>query len=325
MDIIRVKNLVKSYELYRKESGLWGSVKSFFYRKKEFAEAVRDISFTIKEGEVVGFLGPNGAGKTTTLKILSGILYPTSGVVEVLGFIPHDRKKEFKKQFGIVMGQKDQLVRMLPAMDNFLLFKEFYEAPEGEFDKSLEELIELLDVKEFLNIPVRKLSLGQRMRCELIAALLHNPKVLFLDEPTIGLDVVAQKNIRDFIRKYNQKKKTTILLTSHYMEDIKELCERVIIINFGKIIYDGKLSDLIAKYATEKIIKITATDTISRESLEKFGRVDDYQDIRALIRVPRDRVKSVAAELISSDLPVDDIFIEDMPISDIVRAIFEGR
>ena len=163
------------------------------------------------------------------------------------------------------------------------------------------------------------------MRCELIAALLHNPKVLFLDEPTIGLDVVAQKNIRDFIRKYNQKKKTTILLTSHYMEDIKELCERVIIINFGKIIYDGKLSDLIAKYATEKIIKITATDTISRESLEKFGRVDDYQDIRALIRVPRDRVKSVAAELISSDLPVDDIFIEDMPISDIVRAIFEGR
>ncbi len=325
MDIIRVKNLVKSYEIYRKEPGLWGSVKSFFYRKKDFAEAVKDISFTIKEGEVVGFLGPNGAGKTTTLKILSGILYPTSGSVEVLGFTPYDRKKEFKKQFGIVMGQKDQLVRMLPAMDNFLLFKEFYEAPEGEFDKTLEELIELLDVKEFLNIPVRKLSLGQRMRCELIAALLHNPKVLLLDEPTIGLDVVAQKNIRDFIRKYNQKKKTTILLTSHYMDDIKELCERVIIINFGKIIYDGKLADLISRYATEKIIKITATDTISKESLGKFGRVEDYQGIRALIRVPRDRVKSVAAEIISSNLPVDDIFIEDMPISDIVRAIFEGR
>lgn len=163
------------------------------------------------------------------------------------------------------------------------------------------------------------------MRCELIAALLHNPKVLFLDEPTIGLDVVAQKNIRDFIRKYNQKKKTTILLTSHYMDDIKELCERVIIINFGKIIYDGKLADLITRYAKEKIIKITATDNISEKALEKFGKVEDYQGIRALIRVPRDKVKSVAAEIISSPLPVDDIFIEDMPIGDIVRAIFEGR
>jgi len=325
MDIIRVKNLVKRYEFYRKEPGLWGTLKSFFYRKKNFADAVQNISFTIKEGEMVGFLGPNGAGKTTTLKMLSGILYPTSGSVEVLGFVPYDRKKDFKKQFSIVMGQKDQLVRMLPAMDNFLLFKEFYEAPEGEFEETLQELIELLGVKDFLTVPVRKLSLGQRMRCELVAALLHNPKVLFLDEPTIGLDVVAQKNIRDFIRKYNQKKKTTIILTSHYMDDIKELCERVIIINFGKIIYDGKLADLIARYAKEKIIKITATDNISRKALERFGVVEDYQGIRALIRVSRDKVKTVAAEIISSDLPVDDIFIEDMPISDIVRAIFEGK
>ena len=323
MNIINVKHLKKEFEFYRKEAGLLGTLKSFFYRKKLYSKAVDDISFSIKEGEIVGFLGPNGAGKTTTLKMLSGILFPTSGQVEVLGFNPSERQTEFKKQFGIVMGQKNQLARLMTPMDNFLLFKEFCDVSDEDFNQVFNELVDLLGVRDILDIQVKKLSLGQQMKCELIAALLHNPKVIFLDEPTIGLDVVAQKNVRDFIKKYNQLKKTTIMLTSHYMDDIKELCERVIIINFGKIMYDGKLADLIFKYAKDKIIRITAHEPIKKSVLEKFGTIEDYQDISASIRVARDQVKTVAASLISSDLPIDDILIDEMPIDDIVRVIFE--
>lgn len=325
MNIISVKKLVKQYEFFRKQAGLLGTLKSFFHRKKQYADAVQGISFDIEEGEIVGFLGPNGAGKTTTLKMLSGILYPTSGEVRVLGFIPQERKSEFKRHFGIVMGQKDQLVRLLPAMDNFLLFKEFYGVSDDDFNDIVKELVELLGIQDILDIPVRKLSLGQRMKCELVAALLHNPNVLFLDEPTIGLDVVAQKNIRDFIKKYNQRKKTTIILTSHYMDDIKELCERVIIINFGKIIYDGKLSTLISTYAKEKVITVSTTEHVSREAFEKFGAVEEYQGVRVSIRVLRAQVKSIAAALIASPLPIDDIVIDEMPIDDIIRIIFEEK
>jgi ABC-2 type transport system ATP-binding protein len=295
------------------------------YRKKLYSEAVSSISFDIAEGEVVGFLGPNGAGKSTTLKMLSGILYPSGGTMEVLGFNPEKRQKEFKKQFGIIMGQKDQLVRDLTPMDNFLLFKEFCEVSNEDFKQIFDELVNLLGINDILDIQVRKLSLGQRMKCEIVAALIHNPKVLLLDEPTIGLDVVAQKNIRDFIKKYNRLKKTTIMLTSHYMDDIKELCERVIIINHGKIIYDGKLSELISTYAKDKIIKVTATDPVAQSDLESFGIVEDYQEIRASIRVPREKVKEVAARLISSSLPIDDILIDEMPIDDIIRAIFQDK
>ncbi len=325
MDVITVNNLVKRYELFEKNAGLWATIKALVNRKKSFADAVSDISFNIKEGEVVGFLGPNGAGKTTTLKILSGILYPSSGQVDVLGFNPQQRKKEFKKLFGIVLGQKNQLMQVLPAIDSFLLFKEFHELSDDEFNESFNELVDLLDVRDILKIPVKRLSLGQRMKCELIAALMHAPKILLLDEPTIGLDVVAQKNIRDFIKKYNKKKKTTVLLTSHYMEDIKELCERVIIINFGKIIYDGNFSTLIKKYAQEKVIRITATETIPKSALVAYGSVEEYDDIKAAIRVPREKVKEIAAKLIASDLPIDDITIEEVPVDDIIRAIFEGK
>ena len=205
--IISARNVSKSYVLYRKNNGLIGTLKALFFREKQFANAVQDVSFDIEEGEVVGFLGPNGAGKTTTLKMLSGILFPSSGSVEVLGFTPSQRKKDYCRNFGIVMGQKDQLTRQLPAMDNFLLFKEFYDIPDREFNETISELVELLNLKDFLDIQVRKLSLGQRMKVELAAALLHKPKVLFLDEPTIGLDVVAQKNIREFIKKYNKTQK----------------------------------------------------------------------------------------------------------------------
>lgn len=270
MPIIEVKNLSKTYEYYKKQPGLLASVKGLFKREKLYVEAVKEINFNIEEGELVGFLGPNGAGKTTTLKILSGILYPSGGEAKVLGYTPHKRQKEYQKQFALVMGQKNQLWWDLPAMESFILNKEIYEVPDKEFKDNLAELTELLDVKDVLDIQVRKLSLGQRMKCELIAALLHKPKVLFLDEPTIGLDVVAQKNIRDFIKKYNQEEKTTIILTSHYMEDISQLCKRIIIIDLGRIIYDGRLDDLMKKYASHKLLEV---DDVIREIFGSGGEV----------------------------------------------------
>ncbi|MBP6883269.1 MAG: ABC transporter ATP-binding protein [Microgenomates group bacterium] len=249
MPIIDVKNLSKSFKIYKKEPGLSGALKSLFSRKYEDKMAVNDVSFTIEEGELIGFIGPNGAGKTTTLKMLSGLLYPSSGSVSVLDQTPFDRKKDFLKQISLVMGQKNQLWWDLPAMDTFLLNKEIYEISDTDFKERVEELSELLDVKEIMHVQVRKLSLGQRMKCELMAALLHRPKILFLDEPTIGLDVVVQEKLRDFIKDYNLKYKATILLTSHYMRDVKHLCKRVVVINYGEIIYDGDLDRLMTEYA----------------------------------------------------------------------------
>jgi ABC-2 type transport system ATP-binding protein len=323
MSIIEVKNLSKNYEYYRQESGLRGAIKSFFSRETLYAEAVKDINFSIEEGELVGFLGPNGAGKTTTLKILSGILYPTSGEARVLGYKPTDRKAEYQKQFALVMGQKNQLVSDLPAMESFVLIKEIYEVPDNDFKKTLSELVQVLEIGNILDIQVRKLSLGQRMKCELVAALIHRPKVLFLDEPTIGLDVVAQKNIRDFLKHYNKEKKTTIILTSHYMEDITDLCRRVVIINLGKVIYDGAIDELIRKHAPHKLLKITfEANGIMREQVEKYGEVIDFNSYRAVIKVTRGEAKKVAVALLSSSLPVDDILIDEMDIDDVIRKVF---
>lgn len=323
MSVIQVKNLSKTYEYYKKQSGLIGSLKSFIWRKKLFAEAVKNINFKIEEGELVGFLGPNGAGKTTTLKMLSGVLCPTSGEAKVLNFTPYERKKEYQKQFTLVMGQKDQLIKDLPAIESFILNKEIYEVPDEEFKKNLDELTELLDVKNILEVPARKLSLGQKMKCELIAALIHKPKVIFLDEPTIGLDVVAQKNIRDFIKKHNREKKTTVILTSHYMEDIKELCERVIIINLGEIMYDGQLDDLIKKYAPYKLLKITFDGNgAERKELEKYGEISEFHSYGCVIKVQRNEAKNTAASLLSSNLPVDDILIDEVEVDEVVRKIF---
>jgi len=325
MSIIEVKKLSKSYEYYKKAPGLLASVKGFFHREKLFAKAVSDINFNIEEGELIGFLGPNGAGKTTTLKMLSGILYPTSGEVSVLGFLPHKRQKEYQKQFALVMGQKNQLWLDLPAMESFILNKEIYEVNDVDFKNNLDELVEVLDIKDILDIPVRKLSLGQRMKCELVAALLHSPKVLFLDEPTIGLDVVAQKNIRDFIKKYNERKKTTIVLTSHYMEDIRQLCKRVIIINFGKIIYDGQLSDLINKYATHKILTVLFdNDGVEGDKVEKFGEIVEFDKFKVVFKIPRDHVKKIASEILSSSLSLDDILIDEVGIDEVIREIFNN-
>ncbi len=321
--IIEVKNLTKTYEYYKKSPGLWASFKGLFRREKLFTEAVKNINFTINEGELVGFLGPNGAGKTTTLKMLSGILYPTSGEASVMGFTPWKRQKEYQKQFALVMGQKNQLWWDLPAMESFILNKEIYEVSDKNFKYNLDELVELLGIKDILDIQVRKLSLGQRMKCELVAALLHKPRVLYLDEPTIGLDVIAQKNIRDFIKKYNRENKTTIMLTSHYMEDIKELCDRVIIIDRGIIIYDGRLDSLIAKYAPYKELNLTFDgDGVRREEVEKFGQVAKYEPFAVSLKVNREKVKDAARKILASGLPVDDIMIDEVDVDDVIRQMF---
>lgn len=321
MPIIQVKNLTKKYEYYKKAPGLLASVKSLFHREKLYIEAVKNISFSIEEGELVGFLGPNGAGKTTTLKMLSGILYPTSGDAKVLGYKPWERKKQYQKQFSIVMGQKNQLWWDLPAMDSFILNKEIYEVPDKQFHATVNELAELLDIKDVLDVQVRKLSLGQRMKCELIAALLHSPKVLFLDEPTIGLDVVSQQKMREFIKTYNAQKKTTILLTSHYMEDVEALCKRVIIIDHGEIRYDGALSDLMDTYVDHKVLTITFTEPVQKMDVEKYGEVQEYAPLRVVLHTTKDDVKKSAAAILTK-LPVDDILIDEVPVENVIRKIF---
>lgn len=325
MSIIQVKNLKKSYEYYKKQPGLLASFKSLFHREKLYAEALKGIHLEIAEGELVGFIGPNGAGKTTTLKIFAGLLAPSFGEVSILGHNPWKREVGYQKQFALVMGQKNQLWWDLPAMESFILNKEIYEISDEVFEKNLEELTTVLDIKDILDIQVRKLSLGQRMKCELVAALLHNPKVLFLDEPTIGLDVVAQKNIRDFLKKYNETHKTTIILTSHYMEDIKELCRRVVIIDHGKLVYDGRLNDLIMRYASHKLLTITFNDQgVTEEQIAEYGEINKFEQYKVSLNVARDKVKEVASKILNSKLPVDDIFIDEVEIQDIIRKLFES-
>lgn len=323
MSTIVVNHLKKYYKVYKKEPGLLGSIKSLWHREYEEVKAVDDVSFEIQAGEIVGFIGQNGAGKTTTLKVLSGLLYPTDGKVSVLGYNPWERKSEFQKQFALVMGQKNQLWWDLPAVESFLLNKAIYEIPDAQYHKTLDTLVELLDVKDVLNVQVRKLSLGQRMKCELIAALLHNPKVLFLDEPTIGLDVVMQKTLRDFIKRYNQEFKATIILTSHYMDDVKELCKRAIIIDHGHKIFDGDLQDIIDQYARSKIITVVLSKSLPKSSLEAFGEIKSFEDPKVTFLVPRKQATSIAGKIIA-ELPVDDVNIEEPPIEAIIREVFQS-
>jgi ABC-2 type transport system ATP-binding protein len=321
MPTITVQNLSKNYAYYKKEAGLKGTLLHLFNRQKLFTNAVKEISFTIGEGELVGFLGPNGAGKTTTLKMLSGILYPTSGTAEVLGFTPWKRKREYLKQISIVMGQKAQLWWDLPARESFLLSRAIYDIAKTDYQKRLKFLSKMLDVVALLDIPIRKLSLGERMKMELINSLLHSPRVLFLDEPTIGLDVVAQKTMRDFLRDYNQKYGTTILLTSHYMEDVEALCKRVIVVNDGEIMYDGLLKSVIDRFAPYKVLKLTFLKEVRKQDFASYGDITHFESIKAELTVPRDKTTSIAAEILQK-FPVDDIIIDEMGIEDVVRRMF---
>ena len=324
MSIVVASHLYKHYKVHQKEPGMVGSLKSLFKRKHETVKAVDDVSFKIEEGELVGFIGPNGAGKTTTLKCLSGLLYPDGGFTSVLGFTPWDRRPEFLKQISFVMGQKSQLWWDLPPMETFLLNKEVYEIPGAKFNQTLNELVEVLEVKDILKVQSRKLSLGQRMKCELIAALLHRPKVLFLDEPTIGLDVVMQKKIRDFIKIYNEKYKSTIILTSHYMGDVKELAKRVVIIDKGKIVFDGGLDEIIEKYADHKLISVVFGKRVERERLAKIAEIKSFSPLKASLMVKRSDVPEVAAKLLGK-FSIEDLNIEEPAIEDIIRELFTGK
>lgn len=321
MPVIEVTNLKKYYQVHQKEPGLWGSVKSLFKRQYYDVKAVDDISFKINEGELVGFIGPNGAGKTTTLKVLSGLLYPTGGLVSVLGHDPYKRQPVLQKQFSLVMGQKNQLWWDLPPIETFILNKEIYEVPDLVYQETLKDLVEMLEVKDILKIQVRKLSLGQRMKCELIAALIHQPRVLFLDEPTIGLDVIMQKKVRDFIKEYNHRYHATIILTSHYMDDVKELCERVVIIDRGKLIFDGKLQEIIERFADHKKLSVVFQGRPSGESLKEIGEIEEYNPPHAVLRVARAEVSERASQLLSR-FAVADLNIEEESIEDIIRRLF---
>jgi ABC-2 type transport system ATP-binding protein len=321
MSIIQVDHLTKHYRVYKKGVGVWRSIAGLVRRRYELVRAVEDVSFSIEPGEMVGFLGPNGAGKTTTLKMLSGLLFPTSGEAKVLGHTPWRRDNAFRRQFALVMGQKNQLWWDLPANESFLLNRDIYGVPDEQFRRVLGELSELLDVKRLLDVTVRELSLGERMKMELIGCLLHSPKVLFLDEPTIGLDVVAQSNIRDCLSEYNDRMGTTILLTSHYMRDIESLCERVIIISGGRIKHDGPLSAVLERFNAHKLLQVKFHDGQTPTDLNNWGKVTEWRPPVATMEVDRREVPKVTASLLDR-FQVDDISIEEPPIEEVIAEVF---
>ncbi len=324
MSVIEVNGLTKSFRTYKKVPGFWGAVRGLWSRTYSETVAANDVRFSIKEGELVGFLGPNGAGKTTVLKMLSGLLYPTRGTATVLGHVPWKRENDYRRQFALVMGQKNQLWWDLPANESFELNREIYGIDRKVFHKRLDELIELLEMKDKLNVMVRELSLGERMKMELIAALLHSPRVLFLDEPTIGLDVISQQKVRQFIREYNQRHRVTILLTSHYMADIEALCDRVIIIHQGNIFFDGGLSDIVSRFADSKLIHFQCSDEPSTQAMERFGSVLENQAGHVRLKVSRNAVLKVCKQLLE-EVPITDLNIEEIPIDDVIREIFVSQ
>ncbi len=321
---IIIENLVKNYQTTEREKGLKGSIKSIISPEIKTVRALKKISFTLNKGELVGFIGPNGAGKTTTIKILSGLLYPSGGFVNVLGYDPWDRHPDFLKKISTVFGQKNQLWWDLPAQDTFELNKAIYELTDVEYKESLEELTRILEVEKLINRQVRKLSLGQRMRLELVAALLHRPRVLFLDEPTIGLDVVAQAKVREFIYEYNKKNNATIILTSHNMDDLVHLVNRVIVIDNGEILFDGGLNELVKQFAKEKLIKVYLSRETDFKKFEEIGKVKkiDYPEI--ILSVPRQSSAMAAAEILHN-FPIADLNIEEENIEDIIRRVFKGE
>lgn len=324
MGVIEIKGLSKSYRVYQKPEGLAASIRGLFRRDYRTIEAVRAIDLSVEPGEFVAFLGPNGAGKTTTLKLLSGVLTPSSGQAHVLGHVPWKRENAYRRRFALVMGQKNQLWWDLPAAESFRLHQQIYCIEPDQFVRRLDELTGLLGIGHLLSQPVRELSLGERMKMELIAALLHSPEVLFLDEPTIGLDVVAQHNIQSFLRYYQEERKITILLTSHYMKDVAALCRRVVVIHTGRIIYDGSLDGIIDRFGGHKIISILLANGHAPQGLERFGEILSIQPPRVKLRVSRAVVTDVLSGILGSTV-VEDISVEDPPLEDVIAEVFAMR
>jgi ABC-2 type transport system ATP-binding protein len=343
--MIEVNHLTRVFRTYKKPPGFWSGVRGLFHREFEEISAARDISFSITEGEFVGFLGPNGAGKTTTLKMLAGLIHPTGGTARVAGFEPAKRENAYRRIFALVLGQKNQLWWDLPASESFALLRAIYGLSAADYQRTLDELVDLLDVRSKLDVMVRELSLGERMKMELIAALLHRPRVLFLDEPTIGLDVVSQKAVRRFLHDYNRRYKVTILLTSHYMADIQKLCERVIVIHRGSKIYDGNLDRLESSAGNrQKIVTfLPGLSSVEGPGLgqaegfapgsgpafpngwsSRFGPTTRTGDGKFIVRVPSENVVAVSQEILNRG-PVADITIEDIPLEDVIAELFQSQ
>jgi ABC-2 type transport system ATP-binding protein len=317
--VIHVDELTKIYKVPEREAGLRAAAKALFKRHTRDVHAVNGISFGIEAGEVVGFLGPNGAGKTTTLKMLAGLLYPTSGEARVLGHIPSKREREYLRRMTMVMGNRNQLQWDIPAMDSFELNRAIYRLRRDDYVAMRDELIELLDVGDLVRKPVRNLSLGERMKVEIVGALLHRPQVLFLDEPTIGLDVTMQKRIRTFVAEYNRRHGATVLLTSHYMADVEALCKRVIVIHHGRILFDGALASLADEFAAYKTIGVVLQN--GGAALDRYGEVVQHEGDRIALRVPKAETSRVAARLLA-DHEVLDLTIEEPPIEDVIESVF---
>ncbi|MER3553808.1 MAG: ABC transporter [Meiothermus sp.] len=323
MSQITAQALSKHYPVALKDPGFAGTLRHFFSRKYRQVEAVKAVSFRIEPGEIVGFLGPNGAGKTTTLKMLSGLIHPTSGTVEVAGHIPYRREATFLKKITLVMGNKQQLIWDLPAGDSFRVNSAVYEIPEAEFKNRVGELTEMLGLEDKLTQPVRKLSLGERMKAELLAALLHRPQVLFLDEPTLGLDVNAQVAVREFLREYNRRYGATILLTSHYMADITALCPRVLMVHQGRLIYDGELTRLLDRFAPYREVSLKLGKPVKRGTLERFGEVRELDRLEARLLLRREALVSGVDQMLQ-ELPVDDLEVREPAIEEVIGQVFEA-
>src|SRR5687768_1838095 len=316
MSVIEIRGLKKSYRVYQKKEGLRAALSGLFHREYREVQAVRGIDLDVDQGEFVAFLGPNGAGKTTTLKLLSGVINPTGGEARVLGYVPWQRDNAFRRRFALVMGQKNQLWWDLPAQESFRLHQQIYRIDPVAYQRTRDELTELLTVRDLLQQPVRELSLGERMKMELIAALLHSPEVLFLDEPTIGLDVVAQHNIQQFLKHYQRERQITILLTSHYMKDVAALCQRVVIISQGQIQYDGSLGGIIDRFSGHKVVTLEFGEHQHPPDLSRFGEVIESRPPRAKLRIDRTQIAKTL-EAILSQHTVDDLVVEDPPLEEV--------
>ena len=322
MAIIEIENLSKSYRVYQKQEGLMAAVRGLWHREYRDVHAVNDVNLSVEQGEFVAFLGPNGAGKTTTLKLLSGVIYPTSGTARVMGHVPWQRDNDYRRRFALVMGQKNQLWWDLPAQESFRLHQQIYRIDPADFRRTLDELADLLDVQKLLGRPVRELSLGERMKMELIAALLHSPEVLFLDEPTIGLDVVAQHNIQQFLRFYQAERKITILLTSHYMKDIAALCKRVVVITDGAIKFDGSLEGIIDSFSSTRLLKLQLAEGQSAEGLQRYAEVESVVLPKVTLRCQRSEVTKMLATILQQ-YEVVDISVEDPPLEEVITKLYQ--